>query len=247
MQEFSTLETSGRRSPTKAPSVSGSHSPPEQLSWLTLTTHTILGGGAENMDLEKLRDKQPFEIIDNPDLGQQYRLLERGSDTDGEFLRFELRYRKGSKHFPEHVHPRYDETAAVLSGGILVRTPEEERTIGPGEQYSIPAGTPHIHRTASGEDTRAFIEERPPGHWVPYMRMVCGLAAEGKTDGEGVPNPLAGALLQDTYPDVAYSADLPIAVQKMLFKLLAPIGRLRGYTAEYAAVPGPTSEQDHPE
>lgn len=188
------------------------------------------------LDEERLLSGEPYEIITNPDLGQQYRLLERGSDSDGEYLRFELRYREDSKHFPGHVHPSYDETAAVLSGGIFVRTAEEERTVGAGEQYTIPAGTPHIHRTASGAETRALIEERPPGDWVPYMRMVCGLAQDGKTDGEGIPNPLAGAVLQDAYPDVAYSAALPIAVQKLLFKLLAPVGRLRGYSADYPAV-----------
>lgn len=191
---------------------------------------------AVDLEVEQLLEKEPYEIIDNPDLGQQYRLLERGSDSDGEFLRFELRYRDDSTHFPEHVHPRYDETAAVVSGGIFVRTAEGERTVGAGEQYTISAGTPHIHRTACGAETRALIEERPPGAWVPYMRMVTGLAREGRTNGKGIPNPLAGAVLQDTYPDVAYSADLPIAVQKLLFKILAPIGRLRGYSADYPAV-----------
>lgn len=198
----------------------------------------------EKLDVDRLQAVEPYEIIDNPDLGQEYRLLERDSDSDGEFLRLELRYRADSTHFPQHVHPRYDETAAVLSGSILVRTPEEERTVRAGEQYTIPAGTPHIHRTASGPETRAIIEERPPGNWVPYMRMVTGLARDGKTDGEGIPNPLAGAVLQDTYPDVAYSAAIPVAAQKVLFSLLAPIGRLRGYSADYPPLPDPGSERE---
>lgn len=190
----------------------------------------------EDLDVEQLLEKEPYEILTNPDLGNQYRLLELGSDSDGDFLRFELRYLEDSKHFPEHVHPRYDEIATVLSGAMFVRADGEERTVDAGEQFTIPAGTPHIHRNASGPETRALIEIRPPGEWVGYIRAGCGLARDGKTDGEGIPNPLAVAVLQDTYPDIAYSADLPIAVQKLLFKLLAPVGRLRGYSVDYPAV-----------
>jgi mannose-6-phosphate isomerase-like protein (cupin superfamily) len=190
----------------------------------------------------RLRSGEPYEIIDNPVVGQQYRLLERGSDADGEFLRLEVRYRADAKHFAEHVHPRQAESNHVLSGEMVVTVAGEERTVGPGERVTLPAGVPHSHRNASGIETRVLAELRPPMAWVPFARALAGLAREGKTDEDGMPNPLALAVLLNAYPDIVYLPAIPIAVQKLLFGLLAPVGRLRGYSTDYPAVRGPGSE-----
>lgn len=189
----------------------------------------------------RLRSGEPYEIIDNPVVGQQYRLLERGSDADGEFLRLELRYRADAKPFAEHVHPRQTEVNHVLSGELVVTVAGEERTVGPGERVTLPEGVPHSHRNASGTETRVLAELRPPMTWIPFARALAGLARDGKVDDDGTPYPLALAVLLDAYPDVVYLPTLPIPVQKLLFKLLAPVGRLRGYSADYPPVRDPES------
>lgn len=98
--------------------------PQEQLSCRALPVNTVLRGNGMTVgvDVEQLRETEPYEILANPVLGQEYRLLERGSDSDGEFLRFELRYRAGATHFPQHVHPRHDEPAAWLGERLRDRS-----------------------------------------------------------------------------------------------------------------------------
>lgn len=67
-------------------------------------------------------------------------------------------------------------------------------------------------------------------------------AQAGHADEKGNPNPLQFAVLQDTYPDLAYLTNLPIPVQKALFTLLAPLGRLLGYEAAPSPPKKATSE-----
>jgi len=190
---------------------------------------------SDTLDEGRLLDLEPYEVIDNPVAGQEFRLLERDSDTDGEFLRADLRYRADAVRFAEHVHPRQDETFKLLSGELIVSLDGDERSLDPGEQVTLPADVPHSHGNASGTETRVLWEARPPMVAETLIRMLAATAREGKTDASGTPNVLAMAVFADTYPDLIYLASPPIAVQKALFKLLAPLGRLRGYSADYPA------------
>jgi hypothetical protein len=64
-----------------------------------------------------------------------------------------------------------------------------------------------------------------------------GLARDGKATKAGVPkNPLQLVVLASEHKDEVYLPRPPIAVQKALFAildLLAPVGRLLGYSASY--------------
>ena len=67
-----------------------------------------------------------------------------------------------------------------------------------------------------------------------------GLGSEGKTNRKGVPNLLQLAVIMTEYDDVMRLAKPPWIVQKLLFGVLAPVGRLFGYREwypEYAARP----------
>lgn len=68
------------------------------------------------------------------------------------------------------------------------------------------------------------------------FRMTSQLAAAGKTATDETPKPPAMAVFLDANPDMVYLTFLPVPVQKLLFKLLAPIGRLVGYAADYPPV-----------
>lgn len=202
----------------------------------TDTTPSVDGIGGAYLDEERLLSTEPYEIILNPVVGQEHRLLERGVDTDGEFLRAELRYQADATSFTEHVHPTSDETFKVLSGELVVAVDGDEQLLGPGEQVTLPAGVSHTHQNVTGIETAVLWEVRPPVAAVDLLRALATLAREGKTDAEGTPNPLALAVFLDAHPDVVYLASPPIPVQKLLFKLLAPLGRRRGYTADYSPV-----------
>jgi hypothetical protein len=60
-----------------------------------------------------------------------------------------------------------------------------------------------------------------------------GLAQDGKTDAKGMPNLLQLALIASEFDDVIQLATPAPMVQRMLFPLLRPIARLRGYKSSY--------------
>jgi len=66
-----------------------------------------------------------------------------------------------------------------------------------------------------------------------------GLGRDGKTDEEGSPGLLQGAVMLEEYGDEYRLARPPLPVQTALVAVLAPIGRLLGYQGRYARYSGP--------
>ena len=56
-----------------------------------------------------------------------------------------------------------------------------------------------------------------------------GLANSGRTDAKGRPNLLQAALMAQEFADVLVFTKPPVWVQRVLFGVLAPIARRRGY------------------
>jgi len=54
---------------------------------------------------------------------------------------------------PAHVHS-YEESLYVLDGSVVVQTPGEAASLGPGDYGLIPVGVPHSLRNESSDETR---------------------------------------------------------------------------------------------
>lgn len=77
-------------------------------------------------------------------------------------------------------------------------------------------------------------EVRPALNTEIFFETHYGLARDGKTDEDGVPNPLQFAvMLNGMHKGELYLAQPPIAVQQVLLALLSPIGKLLGYRDHY--------------
>lgn len=200
--------------------------------------HVFMTSDTPNrLDEERLLPMEPYEVIDNPVVGQEHRLIERSDDVDEECLRYEVRFQADATSFAEHLHPKSDETFKVIEGELIVTIDGEERSLGPGEELTIPAGSPHTHFSKSGIETRVLSEVRPPFDTESLLRGLAALAREGNTDAEGTPNLLPLSVFEAAHPDLVYLSSPPVIVQKLLFSLLAPVGRLRGYAVDYPPVP----------
>jgi quercetin dioxygenase-like cupin family protein len=193
--------------------------------------------GVPLLDADRLAGLDPYETVRNPTVGQEFRFLESGRDDGGEYLRAELRFAPDAVSFAEHVHPKTAETFRVLTGELVVVVDGAERRLGPGEQASLPAGVAHTHRNAPGVETRVLTEARPPVAYEELARGLAWLAREGHTDAEGTPRLLPLAVFLAANPDVVYLSSPPVVLQKLLFRVLAPVGRWRGYRTSYPPEP----------
>jgi quercetin dioxygenase-like cupin family protein len=139
-----------------------------------------------------------------------------------------------------HVHPLQEEHFEVLSGTLGVQIGDEHRSLGEGEEATVPPGTPHRwFNEDDQEKARVLLELRPALNTEILFENLYGLATDGKTDENGVPNLLQTAVaLNGLHKGEIYPATPPIAIQKALFALLSPVGKLVGYRDHYPKYSG---------
>jgi quercetin dioxygenase-like cupin family protein len=188
------------------------------------------------------------EEIYNPVQGDWIVFGETAQDTSGELLSAELVVSPKAAGPPAHVHPLQEERFEVLSGIIRARLSNQERNLPEGERMTVAPGTPHTWWNDGEEAARVSVELRPALNSEIGFETIYGLARDGKTNKNGVPNLLQLAvILSGVNKGEIYLAQppIPIPVQKALFAALAPVGRLLGYKdhyPKYSAAEAPSVE-----
>ena len=134
-----------------------------------------------------------------------------------------------------HVHPSQEERFEVLRGSVGFRIGREKLVAGPGKRLTVPAGTPHKFWNAGDEVAHFVCEVRPALQFEALIETMFSLAAAGKTNRKGMPNPLRLAVIATTYFDTVRLPFPPALLQRMALALEAPAGRLFGYEAAYTA------------
>ena len=166
--------------------------------------------------------------------GQRLIFRKTAADTGGALLEVESVMPPGGEWPPEHYHPQQDERFEVLSGSLAVRSGDGERTFAAGETIEIPRGMPHTMRNAGAGVARLQWETRPALATETFFETIYGLARDGKTNQKGIPNLLQLAVIAREYRREFVPARPPLPVQRVVFGLLAAIGRLFGYQGRYA-------------
>src|SRR5918998_1693961 len=170
----------------------------------------------------------------NPVMGDSLVFWRTAEDTSGELMSGELVV-PPSVGNPLHVHPLQEEHFEVLSGTFGVQIGDERRSLGEGEEATVPPGTPHRwFNEDDQQEARVSVELRPALNTETFFETAYGLARDGKTDENGVPNLLQQAVtLNGINKGEIYLASPPVAVQKVFLAALAPLGRLLGYKDHY--------------
>ena len=173
------------------------------------------------------------DAMENPVSGQHLVIHKAAQDTGGELLEVESVYTKPTpSRPPSHYHPRQEERFEVLAGRLNVLVDGQERTLEEGEVLILPPGVPH-EMWAAEAGARVNWQTRPALKTEAFFETVWGLAKDGKVNDKGAPNLLRVALIAREYEDEFRLASPPWAVQRALFGLLAPVGRLLGYRVRY--------------
>lgn len=167
-----------------------------------------------------------MDSIENPVTGQKVTFLMQTADV----LVTEWVVQPGRPSDPEHVHPNQEERVHVIAGRIRRDLGSgESDQLGEGGEWVIPAGMKHTWENATPEPIKLRIEFRPALRTAEFMTRIYGLAAAGRTNARGVPNPLQVAVLATEYAAEIQVTSPPRAVQRVAFAILAPIARRLGY------------------
>lgn len=185
------------------------------------------------------------DVIVNPVHGETVTFLKRARDTDGEYVRFEIRVEPGGSGPPEHVHEHQEEYFSVSSGTLTGRVDGEPIRLTAGEETTVWPGTPHTWGNASDDEELVVLAEiRPALQFEEMLETVYGMARDGMIGESGGGNPLQLAVFVDEYWETNHLTSPPPIVQKAMAAVLSPIARLFGYQAYYPEYsPHPTTEE----
>jgi quercetin dioxygenase-like cupin family protein len=95
-------------------------------------------------------------------VGDVYRFLATGEDTDGKYALWEALVPPGGGP-PPHVHNREEEGFYVLEGEITFTVGEKRLVASAGTFANMPVGTPHSFKNESGQPARMLISVAPAG------------------------------------------------------------------------------------
>ncbi len=171
--------------------------------------------------------------IYNPVTRERYVSVVRGVDTGGAYVEGRGYLPVGARPPGIHRHPHQDERVSVVSGRIRARIGGEEREFGPGETVELPRGVWHDFWVVGDGPAETVARATPALGIELLLGTLAGLANEGKTDRNGRPRPLQGAVIGQFYFEVAQFKRPPPAVQRILLPPLAALGKRRGYRPYY--------------
>ena len=95
-------------------------------------------------------------------VGDVYRFLATGEDTDGKYALWEAVVSPGGGP-PPHVHSGEEEGFYVLEGEITFQSGEDRFVAGPGTFVNMPVGTQHAFKNETGRTARMLISVAPAG------------------------------------------------------------------------------------
>ena len=180
------------------------------------------------------------KVISNTAMAGTIKFIKTGADTGGQLLEMEATYNTAVDSVPEHYHPYQDEHIEVLAGMVSVHIKGQERTYVAGESFDFPRNVPHGFLGAAGcAEARVLWQLRPALDSETFFETVYGLAADGKMKDTGFSNLFQLAVIVRAFNDELHLTKPSHIVQKVVFGILAPIGRLLGYQARYEEYSGP--------
>jgi len=112
-------------------------------------------------------------------VGDVYRFLATGEDTNGQYAMWEAVVPPGGGP-PPHVHSREEEGFYVLEGEITLTVNGERMMATAGTFANMPVGTPHSFKNESGLPAKMLLSVAPAGLEQMFFEVGVPLA-EGAT------------------------------------------------------------------
>ena len=155
------------------------------------------------------------------------------AETNGESVVVETFVTPNGAVAAAHVHPSQEETFEIVAGELEFRLGRKKLVARAGDRVVVPAGTPHRFSNV-GEETAHFVcEVRPALGFEQLIETMFSLAADGKVNRKGMPNPLRLAVIANHHFGDVRLPFPPAWLQRLGLLLGAPVGRLLGYRPTY--------------
>ena len=173
------------------------------------------------------------DILENPVTGERLIFRKTSRETNGELVVVECFVKADGGVAAGHVHPHQSERFEILKGAVGFKLDGQKIVAGPGDRILVAPGTSHRFWNAGDEEAHFVCEVRPALGFEQLIETMFALAADGKTNRKGMPNPLRLAVIAKHHFDDVRLPFPPVWAQRLGLALGAPIGRALGYGAAY--------------
>jgi quercetin dioxygenase-like cupin family protein len=175
------------------------------------------------------------DMVVNPSTGERLIFRQTSADTGGRLVEVEAIITPDGACAGAHVHPNQEERFQVIEGLVGFRKGREKIVAEPGDTVVVPAGTVHRFWNAGDIDARFVCQVTPALQFEALIETMFGLAADGKTNRKGIPNPIRLAVIADAHWDGLRAPYVPSVLQRVGLTMGAAVGRAVGYSAQYEA------------
>ncbi len=177
------------------------------------------------------------QTLVNPVTGERMTFVETAAENAGERVVIELHADPGGSVAAAHVHPSQWETFSVVSGTLGANVAGHTAEVGPGQVLGVAPGVAHTWWNAGGDELVFQCEIRPALQFEALIETMFSLAADGKTNAKGMPNPFRLAVIANAYIDTVQLPVIPAWMQKAASSAGAMVGKAMGYGPTYFPEP----------
>jgi quercetin dioxygenase-like cupin family protein len=173
------------------------------------------------------------QSLTNPVTGETLVFRKTAADSNGEAVVVEAYVAPHGAVAAAHVHPAQEERFEVLAGELEFRVGRQALVAKPGDRVVVPAGTAHRFRNVGDETAHFVCEVKPALGFEQLIETMFALAADGKVNEKGLPNPLRLAVIANHHFGDVRLPFPPAWLQRLGLAFGAPLGRLVGYRPTY--------------
>lgn len=110
-------------------------------------------------------------------VGDVYRFLSTGEDTNGKYAMWEAIVPPGGGP-PPHVHSREEESFYILEGEITLHVGDKRIVATAGTFANMPVGTPHSFKNESDKPAKMLLSVAPAGLEKMFLKSANPLPRE---------------------------------------------------------------------
>ncbi|MGB6406918.1 MAG: cupin domain-containing protein [Planococcus donghaensis] len=163
------------------------------------------------------------QTITNIRTGQRMIFRRTAQDTKGELLEIESFNPPSTEREPEHIHPKQESSAEVVSGVVHFSIDGRIYVVGPGEKVTIPPGVPHYFWNEGPIEAHTIQRFTPALTIEQFFKSYFALANAGKLNSSGMPPLLITSHLGLQHQNDIQVTKPPWILQKILYSILIPI------------------------
>ena len=171
------------------------------------------------------------EVYENRVQGDRFVVREGSEDTAGDRLVADLYVRPGGRVAGKHTHAYITERFEVLAGTVRFHLGGRDEIARQGESVEVPPGVVHDWWNVGADEAQVLVDIHPAERFELMIQNLYGLANDGKSDAKGVPRLLPLSLFAREFRREGEFVRPPRIVQRLLFAVVAPLARARGYRA----------------